>query len=135
MPTCGLAITESERALPGLIDDMEKVLADMGLEKELFTVRMTGCPNGCARPYNADIGLVGKAKGKYTVFVGGTRLGTRLAFIYKDLVPFEGIVSVLEPLFAAFKTNRTDKESFGDFCTRAGNPQLLQWYDEASAAS
>ena len=135
MPTCGLAITESERALPGLIDDMEKVLADMGLEKELFTVRMTGCPNGCARPYNADIGLVGKAKGKYTVFVGGTRLGTRLAFIYKDLVPFEGIVSVLKPLFAAFKTNRTGNESFGDFCTRAGNTQLLTWYDEANAVS
>ncbi len=133
LPTCGLAITESERALPGLIDEMEKVLVDMGLEKELFTVRMTGCPNGCARPYNADIGLVGKAKGKYTVFVGGTRLGTRLAFIYKDLVPFESIVSTLKPVFVAFKAERLPNETFGDFCTRAGNEQLLKWHDEAGS--
>jgi sulfite reductase (ferredoxin) len=132
LPTCGLAITESERALPGLIDELEKSLSDMGLEKELFTVRMTGCPNGCARPYNADIGLVGKAKGKYTVFVGGTRIGNRLAFIYKDLVPFESIVTSLKPLFAAFKTQRSGSESFGDFCSRVGNEQLLKWYDEAN---
>lgn len=132
LPTCGLAITESERALPGLIDEMEKTLSDMGLEKELFTVRMTGCPNGCARPYNADIGLVGKAKGKYTVFVGGTRIGTRLAFIYKDLVPFEGIVTALKPLFAAFKVQRSATESFGDFCARMGNEELLKIHDQAN---
>jgi len=132
MPTCGLAITESERALPGLIDDLEKVLADMGLDKELFTLRMTGCPNGCARPYNADIGLVGKAKGKYTMFVGGTRLGTRLAFIFKDLVPFENIVSTLKPLFTAFKAERLGNETFGDFCTRVGNEQLNRLHDEAN---
>ncbi|HUP82054.1 MAG TPA: NADPH-dependent assimilatory sulfite reductase hemoprotein subunit, partial [Pirellula sp.] len=131
MPTCGLAITEGERALPGLIDDLEKVLADMGLDKELFTLRMTGCPNGCARPYNADIGLVGKAKGKYTMYVGGTRLGTRLAFIFKDLVPFESIVSTLKPLFVAFKSKREASETFGDFCTRVGNEQLNKWHDEA----
>jgi len=131
LPTCGLAITESERVLPSLIDEMEKVLIEMGLEKELFTVRMTGCPNGCARPYNADIGLVGKAKGKYTVFVGGTRLGTRLAFIYKDLVPFESLVTTLRPVFAAFKKDRLVDESFGDFCARVGNEQLLKWHDEA----
>ena len=132
LPTCGLAITESERALPGLIDELEKSLEDMGLEKELFTVRMTGCPNGCARPYNADIGLVGKAKGKYTVFVGGTRIGNRLAFIYKDLVPFESIVTALKPLFVAFKNQRNGSESFGDFCSRVGNEQLLKWHDEAN---
>jgi sulfite reductase (ferredoxin) len=131
MPTCGLAITESERVLPGLIDDLEKVLADMGLDRELFTLRMTGCPNGCARPYNADIGLVGKAKGKYTMYVGGTRLGTRLAFIFKDLVPFEDIVSTLRPLFEAFKRDRIEAETFGDFCTRVGNEQLNKWHDEA----
>ena len=132
MPTCGLAITESERVLPSLIDDLEKVLAEMGLDKELFTLRMTGCPNGCARPYNADIGLVGKAKGKYTMYVGGTRIGTRLAFIFKDLVPFESIVSTLKPLFVAFKAQRNEAETFGDFCTRIGNEQLNKWYDEAN---
>ena len=70
-PTCGLAVTESERALPGMIDELEIELAKLGLDKEDFTLRMTGCPNGCARPYNCDIGLVGKTAGKYTVFVGG----------------------------------------------------------------
>jgi sulfite reductase (ferredoxin) len=135
LPTCGLAITESERALPGLIDEMEKSLSEMQLDKELFTVRMTGCPNGCARPYNADIGLVGKAKGKYTVFLGGTRLGTRLGFIYKDLIPFESIVSTLKPIFAAFKSNRESEESFGDFCARVGNEQLVQWHDEAMTSA
>ena len=67
LPTCGLSITESERALPGMIDELEGELRKLGLQDEKFTVRMTGCPNGCARPYNSDIGLVGKAKGKYTV--------------------------------------------------------------------
>src|SRR5262249_37285047 len=70
-PTCGLAITESERALPGMIDQLEIELARLGLSSERFTLRMTGCPNGCARPYNCDIGLVGKAAGKYTILVGG----------------------------------------------------------------
>jgi sulfite reductase (ferredoxin) len=124
LPTCGLAITESERALPEVIDLMEKKLAELGLDKELFTVRMTGCPNGCARPYNADIGLVGKAKGKYTVYVGGTRLGTRLGFIYKDLVPLENITQSLEPLFKAFRDQRIQAESFGDWCARLGLEQL-----------
>lgn len=126
LPTCGLAITESERALPGVIDVMEKKLLELGLDKELFTVRMTGCPNGCARPYNADIGLVGKAKGKYTVYVGGTRLGTRLGFIYKDLVPLEKITDSLEPLFRAFRDQRTQAESFGDWCTRLGLERLQE---------
>ena len=126
LPTCGLAITESERALPGVIDVMEKKLSELGLDKELFTVRMTGCPNGCARPYNADIGLVGKAKGKYTVYVGGTRLGTRLGFIYKDLVPLEKITDSLEPLFRAFRDQRTQAESFGDWCTRLGLEKLRE---------
>ncbi len=76
-PTCGLSITEAERALPAIIDGLEVELARLGLEKERFTVRMTGCPNGCARPYNSDIGLVGKAAGRYTVFVGGRLLGDR----------------------------------------------------------
>ena len=91
-PTCGLSITESERALPGMIDQLEVELAKLGLSHEKFTLRMTGCPNGCARPYNCDIGLVGKAAGKYTVFVGGRLLGDRLNFIYKDMVPAAEVV-------------------------------------------
>ena len=126
-PTCGLAITESERALPGVIDVMEAELRKLGLSREAFTVRMTGCPNGCARPYNADIGLVGKARGRYTVYLGGGRLGTRLNFLYQDLVPVEDIVPLLAPLFVYFRQDRRDGESFGDFCQRKGRDDLLAW--------
>ena len=88
---------------------------------------MTGCPNGCARPYNCDIGLVGKTAGKYTVFVGGRLLGDRLNFIYKDLVPAEEVVSTLVPLFVYFKYARTEGETFGDFCHRKGADDLRAW--------
>ena len=81
---------------------------------------MTGCPNGCARPYNCDIGLVGKTADKYTLFLGGRLLGDRLNFIYKDLVPAEEVVATLVPLFAYFKHDRHDGETFGDFCHRKG---------------
>jgi sulfite reductase (ferredoxin) len=124
LPTCGLAITESERRLPSIIDGLEEPLAKLGLDKERFTIRMTGCPNGCARPYNADLALVGKAKDKYTVFAGGGWLGNRLAYIYKDLVTDETVVDELVAIFAAFKANRDGEESLGDFCTRVGAEDL-----------
>lgn len=129
-PTCALSITESERALPGVMDELEVELAKLGLSREAFTVRMTGCPNGCARPYNSDIGLVGKAKGKYTVFVGGRLLGNRLNFIHKDMVPAAEVVPTLVPLFAYFKQDREDGETFGDFCNRVGNESLLSWAEQ-----
>lgn len=124
LPTCGLAITESERALPGIIDELEAPLAKLGLDKEAFTIRMTGCPNGCARPYNADIGIVGKAKEKYTLFTGGALLGTRLAYIYKDLVPHATLVDEIVSVFSAFKVNRQGNETLGDFCARVGRDEL-----------
>lgn len=129
LPTCGLAITEGERVFPDLIGDLEKVVEELELEKDLFTVRMTGCPNGCARPYNADIGLVGKAKGKYTIFLGGTRLGTRLGYIFKDLIPLEHVVMNLRPVFEVFKQHREEGETLGDFCWRLGQEQLLALVD------
>ena len=86
---------------------------------------MTGCPNGCARPYNSDIGLVGKAKGKYTVLLGGRLLGDRLNFIYKDLVPSEDVVGELAAVFGYFATERQADETFGDFCFRKGKDALL----------
>jgi len=129
-PTCGLAVTESERALPGMIDELEVELAKLGLDKEDFTLRMTGCPNGCARPYNCDIGLVGKTAGKYTVFVGGRLLGDRLNFIYKDLVPADEVVSTLMPLFVYFKHTRAEGETFGDFCHRKGADDLRAWTEQ-----
>ena len=132
-PTCGLSITESERALPGLIDQIEVELAKLGLSSETFTIRMTGCPNGCARPYNCDVGLVGKTAGKYTVFVGGRLLGDRLNFIYKDLVPHDSVVPTLVPLFAYFRHERLPGETFGGFCHRKGADDLRGWAEQFEA--
>ncbi len=129
-PTCALAITESERALPGIIDQLEVEVARLGLASEEFTIRMTGCPNGCARPYNSDVGLVGKAVGKYTVLVGGRKLGDRLNFIYKDLVPAEEVSSTLVPLLVYFKSERAPGETFGDFCHRKGLEDLTSWTEQ-----
>jgi len=124
LPTCGLAITESERRLPSIIDKLEGPLAKLGLDRDAFTIRMTGCPNGCARPYNSDIGLVGKAKDKYTLFAGGALLGTRLAYIYKDLVPDSEVTEEIIGIFAAYKANRINGETLGGFCARVGRDEL-----------
>lgn len=124
LPTCGLSVTESERALPGVIDALEVELKKNGLNGERLAVHMTGCPNGCARPYTPDIGLVGKAKGKYTLYLGGNTLGSRVGFIYADLVPMEEIASRVSPLLGYFKAERTAGESFGDFCNRKGLEDL-----------
>ncbi len=136
LPTCGLAVTEAERALPGLLDQLEAELAKIGLEHEEFTVRMTGCPNGCARPYNADIGLVGRSAhikpdgtpgpGTYTIFLGGRLLGDRLNVEFKDYVPFDRVVAELVPVFAQFKAMRNSGESFGEFCARIGVEELAR---------
>lgn len=128
-PTCGLSITESERIMPHLIDQIEIELAKHGLLKERISIHMTGCPNGCARPYTPDIGFVGKSVGKYTIFLGGNATGTRLGFIYKppvfdEAVPQEDVVPVLAPLFAYYKAERTPGESFGDFCHRKGQDDV-----------
>jgi sulfite reductase (ferredoxin) len=124
IPTCGLALTESERALPGIIDQLEAELARLGLADLKMTVRMTGCPNGCARPYQSDIGLVGRSGDKFTVFVGGSILGNRLNFPLRDLVPENQIVALLVALLQAFKKERVDGEGFGDYCRRLGTGRL-----------
>jgi sulfite reductase (ferredoxin) len=133
IPTCGLALTESERALPAIIDQLEVELQRLGLEDEKLSVRMTGCPNGCARPYQADIGLVGRSGDKFTLFVGGRVLGNRLNFMLKDLVPFADIVPTLVPLLEHFKEERQPAESFGDYCQRVGAEQLQRWLPQAAA--
>lgn len=124
LPTCGLAITESERVLPSMIDQMERELDALGLGGEVFTTRMTGCPNGCARPYNSDIGLVGKTKDKYTIYLGGRRQGDRLNFIYRDLVPTDDVAPALASVFRYFRDDRLPGETFGDFCHRKGKDDL-----------
>jgi sulfite reductase (ferredoxin) len=136
LPTCGLAVTEAERALPGVIDQLELELARLGLDQERFTVRMTGCPNGCARPYNSDIGLVGRSAhiqpdgtpgpGTYTIFLGGRTQGDRLNVEFKDYVPYDRVVAELLPVFVRFKAERLDDESFGDFCDRVGVEELAR---------
>jgi sulfite reductase (ferredoxin) len=124
IPTCGLAIAESERLLPTIIDQLEAVLKRLGLEQERLSVRMTGCPNGCARPYQSDIGIVGRSGDKFTLFVGGHVLGHRLNFLFKDLVHKDEIVPVLVPLLEHFKVERRPQESFGDYCQRMGAERL-----------
>ncbi|MEX2436229.1 MAG: NADPH-dependent assimilatory sulfite reductase hemoprotein subunit [Balneolaceae bacterium] len=120
LPTCGLAITESERVFPDVIRDLEKVVNDLGLEKEKLSVRMTGCPNGCARPYVADIGFVGQSLNKYSIFIGGDPSGTRLNTLYKELVPLENLIDEVTPLLHHYSENRNEGESFGDFYERTG---------------
>jgi sulfite reductase (ferredoxin) len=129
-PTCGLSITEAERSLPGLLDQLEVEINRLGLAGEKFTVRMTGCPNGCARPYNCDIGLVGRARDKYTIFLGGRLLGDRLNFEYKDMVPEEEVVASIAPVLAFYKAARTSGETLGDFCLRQGKEALLAHADD-----
>ncbi len=136
LPTCGLAVTEAERALPGVIDQLEGELARLGLDQERLTVRMTGCPNGCARPYNSDIGLVGRSAvvqpdgtpgpGTYTIFLGGRTIGDRLNVEFKDYVPYDQVVTELVPVFTRFKAERLDHETFGDFCDRVGVEELAR---------
>ncbi len=124
LPTCGLAIAESERVMPSVIDSIDAVMQEHGLGEERISVHMTGCPNGCARPYTPDVGLVGKARGKYTVYLGGNAQGTRIGFIHKDMVPEAEIGSTLSPILAKFKTERNENEAFGDFCHRIGKEAL-----------
>src|SRR6267378_1789456 len=109
LPTCGLAVAEAERALPGVITELEAELERLGVADAALTVRMTGCPNGCARPYTADL-----------AFVGGSMLGTRLGTLYADLVPRDRLVATVRPLFERYRDERLDDERFGDFCYRVG---------------
>ena len=127
MPTCGLAITESERALPGIIDRLRALLNKLGMVDEHFVVRMTGCPNGCARPYMAELGFVGSAPKKYQVWLGGTPDQTQLAQPYEQKMPVEDLESFFEPIFVYFKQNRQPGESFGVFCGRVGFNAIRQF--------
>jgi len=118
LPTCALALTESERYLPSLITKLDEMLTTHGLEGEAINVRMTGCPNGCARPYIAEIGFVGRNPGKYNVHLGGARDGARLAALYREDADEATILSLLDPLFADYAKGREPGEGFGDFLHR-----------------
>ncbi|MEH1834055.1 MAG: sulfite reductase, ferredoxin dependent [Nostoc sp.] len=120
LPTCGLAITESERAIPGILERVRALLDKIGLQNEHFVVRMTGCPNGCARPYLAELGFVGSAPESYQLWLGGSPNQTRLAQPYTEKLHHNDLESFLEPIFVYFKKSRKSKERFGDFCDRVG---------------
>jgi len=120
LPTCGLALAESERYLPSLVTALEERLIANGLAEDEIVIRMTGCPNGCARPYLAEIGLVGKGPGRYNLYLGAAFDGSRLSKLYAEDLDHAGIIAKLDPLFAAYAAERKPKERFGGFVIRTG---------------
>lgn len=120
LPTCGLALAEAERYLPDLLTELEEVIEEAGLRHDAITVRITGCPNGCARPYISEIGFVGRSPGCYNVYLGGGFAGQRLSKLYRENFPGNEIKELLTPIIRKYAKERTDGERFGDFCIRAG---------------
>jgi sulfite reductase (ferredoxin) len=124
LPTCGLALSEAERIREPLVDSIEAALRRHGLIEERISIRITGCPNGCARPYAGDIGLVGRTPGTFALFVGGDFEGTRLNAKLTEKVPEAAIADTLDPLLGAFAQERQAGEGFGDWCHRQGIDRL-----------
>jgi sulfite reductase (NADPH) hemoprotein beta-component len=118
LPTCGLAMAEAERYLPSLLSLLEQKLEAVGLKNEPIVMRMTGCPNGCARPYNAELALVGRAPGLYDLYLGGSRSGNRLATLAAKSLNERAILQWLFPLVERYALERHSHEGFGDFCAR-----------------
>lgn len=125
LPTCGQALGEAERVLPQLVDTLDKSLTDAGVGGSAIRLNMTGCPNGCSRPYTAEIGIVGRTKTNYDVYVGGSIGGERLAERLRADVALADIPVLLSPVFARYATDGAPGESFGDYCNRVGTDQLI----------
>jgi sulfite reductase (NADPH) hemoprotein beta-component len=121
LPTCGLALAESERYMPELLTALEGELVSAGLREDEIVIRMTGCPNGCARPYLAEIAFVGRGPGTYNLYLGGNFNGERLNKLYRPDIGHDAIVAVLGPLFREYAATRQPDEHFGDFVVRAGH--------------
>jgi sulfite reductase (ferredoxin) len=126
LPSCGLALTEAERVREAIVSAIAARLRRWGLERERLSVRITGCPNGCARPYTGDIGIVGRLPGFYSLYLGGDFAGTRLNTAIAERLDIAGIADALDPLFSWFAQSRTPGEGFGDFCDRVGGQALRQ---------
>jgi sulfite reductase (NADPH) hemoprotein beta-component len=120
LPTCGMAMAEAERYLPELMEKIEPMLEEAGLREEEIVIRMTGCPNGCARPMLAEIAFIGKAAGKYNMYLGGGFAGNRLNKLYKENIGEAEILESLRPIVNQYAKERHDGEHFGDFVIRAG---------------
>ncbi len=126
LPTCAKALAESERVQFQICDDIQEVMNRHGVGDERITVRVVGCPNGCARPYVGDIGIVGRMPGHYVLFIGGDFEGTRLNTKVFDKVPQADIAKALDPIFALYALEKQDNEGFGDFCHRVGVESLIE---------
>jgi sulfite reductase (ferredoxin) len=126
LPTCGLALTEAERVRDDIVGAIVARLKCWGLEQERLSVRITGCPNGCARPYSGDIGIVGRLPGFYSLYVGGDFEGRRLNALLAERLDIAGLAATLDPLFGLFAEARLPDEGFGDFCHRLGRDALLE---------
>ncbi|GJQ09920.1 hypothetical protein GpartN1_g1711.t1 [Galdieria partita] len=126
-PLCPLAVTESERVMPNIVKRIEALFHHCGLNKVPLIIRMTGCPNGCARPYTAELGLVGQGPNSYQIWIGGCPHQTRLAFVYKDKVNESDLETILEPLFAYYRMEKQRGERFGNFCYRMGKEALAEY--------
>jgi sulfite reductase (NADPH) hemoprotein beta-component len=119
-PTCGLAMAESERYLPELITKLEGVIEENGMRQDSIVMRMTGCPNGCARPWLAEVAFVGKAYGAYNMYLGGGYHGQRLNKLYRSSIKEDEILAIMKPLLKRYSLEREEGEHFGDFCIRIG---------------
>ncbi|MFC3041437.1 assimilatory sulfite reductase (NADPH) hemoprotein subunit [Virgibacillus xinjiangensis] len=126
LPTCGLAMAEAERYLPSLIDKVEDILGEAGLSEEEIVIRMSGCPNGCARPALAEIAFIGKAPGKYNMYLGGGFTGDRLNKLYRENIDEAEILNTLRPLLLEYAKERQEGEHFGDYVIRAGYVEEVQ---------
>jgi sulfite reductase (ferredoxin) len=135
LPTCGLALTEAERMHGEMVDGFDALLARHGLGQRRLSVRITGCPNGCARTYAGDIGIVGRMPGFYAIYTGGDFEGTRLSFKLLEKVPHAEVISLFDPLFAAWAGSDVPGEGFGDFCTRMGRDALVRMLPEKRSAA
>jgi sulfite reductase (ferredoxin) len=124
LPTCGQALGEAERVMPGLVDGLDKALSDRGLHDLELRVNVTGCPNGCARPYTAEVGIVGRTKKTYDLYVGGAVGGDRLAERVAKDVALDDLPVALGPLLEAYASGGAEGEGFGDYCARVG-PDVL----------
>ena len=127
LPTCGLATAESERVIPSILARLRALLIKVGLEQEHFVIRMTGCPNGCARPYLAELGFVGNGPDTYQIWLGAAPNQTRLSQVYLEKLHTDDLETAFEPIFVYFKQSRQADESFGDFCDRVGLESIHQY--------
>lgn len=135
LPLCGLAVTEAERRMPEWMANMRALMTKVGLKDEQIMMRMTGCPNGCARPYMAELALVGDGPEMYQVWIGGSPVLTRLAQTYQNKIKWDGMDAFIEPLLVYWRDARVAGEAFGDFASRVGMDSLKSYQESYKAPS